>query len=124
MGFKLLIYTPKAYDNLLLVRRIGDLVSHNREVTSLLNSFADVSNDSRSHNHENLVLNLFTTLIILIPCQEKYVSNVSVFRRFYILLKPWNDAYGAPYKDTYRSWTGILLLIRCILGLVVHGLDK
>ena len=32
-------------------------------------------------------------------------------------LKPWYDAYGGPYKDKYRSWTGVLLLARCVLAL-------
>ena len=32
-------------------------------------------------------------------------------------LKPWYDAYGGPYKDEYRSWTGVLLLARCLLAL-------
>ena len=41
-----------------------------------------------------------------------------------MLLKPWYDAYGAPYKDRYRSWTGILLLIRCILGLAVGSTNN
>ena len=67
-----------------------------------------------------VVFTLFTTLIISIPYQEKYLSNRSVkIQHWLMLLKPWYDAYSAPYKDTYRSWTGILLLIRCILGLVV-----
>ena len=66
-----------------------------------------------------IVFLLFTTLIISIPCQERYISNRSVFRQWHMLLKPWYDAYGAPYKDTYRSWTGFLLLVRCILGVVV-----
>ena len=34
-------------------------------------------------------------------------------------LKPWYDAYGGPYKDRYRSWTGVLLLVRIVLALVV-----
>ena len=32
-------------------------------------------------------------------------------------LKPWYDAYGGPYKDEYRCWTGVLLLARCVLAL-------
>ena len=34
-------------------------------------------------------------------------------------LKPWYDAYGGLYKDKYRFWTGLLLLVRCALALVV-----
>ena len=32
-------------------------------------------------------------------------------------LKPWYDAYGGPYNDKYRSWTGVLLLARCVLAI-------
>ena len=32
-------------------------------------------------------------------------------------LKPWYDAYGGPYKDEYRSWTGVLMVVRCLLAL-------
>ena len=33
-------------------------------------------------------------------------------------VKPFLDAYHAPYKDKYRYWTGKLLLLRCVLFLV------
>ena len=33
-------------------------------------------------------------------------------------MKPFLDAYHAPYKDKYRYWTGKLLLLRCGLFLV------
>ena len=32
-------------------------------------------------------------------------------------LKPLYDAYGGPYKDEYRSWTEVLLVVRCLLAL-------
>ena len=34
-------------------------------------------------------------------------------------MKPFFDAYGGPYKDKCRFWTGFLLLVRVILALVV-----
>ena len=34
-------------------------------------------------------------------------------------MKPFFDAYGGPYKDRCRFWTGFLLLVRVILALVV-----
>ena len=34
-------------------------------------------------------------------------------------IKPFFDAYGGPYKDKYRFWTGMLLLIRIVFALVV-----
>ena len=33
-------------------------------------------------------------------------------------IKPFLDAYHAPYKDKHRYWTGLLLCLRCILLLV------
>ena len=38
-------------------------------------------------------------------------------------LKPWYDAYGGPYKDRYRWWTGFLLLLRFLLVLIVTFLN-
>ena len=34
-------------------------------------------------------------------------------------IKPFLDAYHAPYTDRYRYWTGLFLLARCILFLIV-----
>ena len=34
-------------------------------------------------------------------------------------MKPFFDAYGGPYKDKYRFWTGLLLLVRIIIALTV-----
>ena len=40
----------------------------------------------------------------------EWINNLKV--------KPFLDAYHAPYKDKYRYWTGKLLLLRCVLFLV------
>ena len=34
-------------------------------------------------------------------------------------MKPFFDAYGGPYKDKRRFWTGCLLLVRVVLALTV-----
>jgi len=34
-------------------------------------------------------------------------------------LKPLLDAYTGPYKDKYRFWTGLLLLVRAVLFLAI-----
>ena len=39
-----------------------------------------------------------------------WISNYQV--------KPFLDAYHAPYRDEYRYWPGLLLVLRCILFLV------
>ena len=33
-------------------------------------------------------------------------------------LKPLLDAYGGPYKDRYRFWTGVTLLLRLIVTII------
>jgi len=33
-------------------------------------------------------------------------------------IKPFFDAYQAPYKDQHRYWTGLMLCLRCVLYLV------
>ena len=43
---------------------------------------------------------------------EKHFTKFSVFRRHWIKLKPFVDAYHGPYKDKCRFWTGLLLLVR------------
>jgi hypothetical protein len=64
MGFKMLIYSPETYDNLLFVRRISDLTGHNREVTSFLDTNANISKDIGSHNCKNFILNLQTGILV------------------------------------------------------------
>ena len=36
----------------------------------------------------------------------------------YVRLKPFIDSYTGPYKDKYRFWTGLLLIVRLILTTV------
>ena len=33
--------------------------------------------------------------------------------------KPLLDAYGGPYKDKYRFWTGVTLMVRLIVTVTV-----
>ena len=61
----------------------------------------------------------FTTFLLFFPLMEKYLVRMKWWTSWHMLLKPWYDAYGGPYKDEYRFWTGFLLLIRCGLVLVM-----
>ena len=61
-----------------------------------------------------LTLVPFTLLILLGPLIEKYLSKYRVFK-WWFKLKPLFDAYGGPYEDKYRFWTGLLLLARLVL---------
>ena len=59
----------------------------------------------------------YTLFLLTSPLIEKYFTRYKCFR-WIIRLKPILDAYGGPYKDRYRFWTGFLLLVRLILALV------
>ena len=62
----------------------------------------------------------YTFYLLTIPLFEgplsKYMCCCQKVSRY---MKPFFDAYGGPYKDKCRFWTGFLLLIRVILSLVV-----
>ena len=62
---------------------------------------------------------VFTAFLMLFPLMERHLPRLSYWRLWHIRLKPWYDAYGGPYKDEYRFWTGLLLLVRCALVLTV-----
>ena len=55
----------------------------------------------------------YVLTLLFIPFLQKY-SHLRVFS-WVETLKPIFDAYIGPYKDKYRFWTGLLLLLRCIL---------
>ena len=60
----------------------------------------------------------FTILLVFIQLLE---GPVRTFRRcnFWYKLKPFFDAFGGPFKDKYRFWPGLLLVVRLVLLLVV-----
>ena len=60
----------------------------------------------------------YPILVLLAPILERY-SNKCIPWRWNPVpkLKPLLDAYGGPYKDSYRYWTGITLVVR--LGVTV-----
>ena len=62
----------------------------------------------------------FTLLLLFAPCIQ--ASNHFVFKRLKMKLLPLLDAYQAPYRDKFRFWTGVMLVIRSIL-LVGFGLN-
>ena len=55
----------------------------------------------------------YTIIVLCIQCLQKrsWYGLLGWVRR----LKPLLDAYTGPYKDKYRFWTGLLLLVRFIL---------
>ena len=62
----------------------------------------------------------FTLLVLFAPCIQ--ASNHRLFKWLKRKLWPLLDAYQAPYKDKFRFWTGLMLVVRSIL-LVGYGLN-
>jgi len=69
---------------------------------------------------------LLFTVLFLIPytlmvCFIQHLQRHSSFRVLHWVqrLKPLLDAYTGPYKDKYRFWTGLLLLVRAVLFLAI-----
>ena len=62
----------------------------------------------------------YTFYLLTIPLFEGPLSKyMRCCQKFSMNMKPFFDAYGGPYKDKCRFWTGFLLLVRVILALVV-----
>ena len=62
----------------------------------------------------------YTFYLLTIPLFEGPLSKyMCCCQKFSTYMKPFFDAYGGPYKDKYRFWTGFLLLVRVILALTV-----
>ena len=62
----------------------------------------------------------YTFYLLTIPLFEGPLSKyMCCYQKFSTYMKPFFDAYGGPYKDKCRFWTGFLLLVRLILALVV-----
>ena len=59
----------------------------------------------------------YTLYLLAIPLFEGPLSKYMRCCQKY--MKPFFDAYGGPYKDKCRFWTGFLLLVRVVLALVV-----
>ena len=65
----------------------------------------------------------YTLALLFDAVIEKYLTRIRCFRRQWIKLKPFVDAYHGPYKDNCRFWTGLLLLVRMSFTLVSLELD-
>ena len=62
----------------------------------------------------------YTFYLLTIPLFEGPLSNhMFCCQKLSTYMKPFSDAYGGPYKDKCRFWTGFLLLVRVVLALVV-----
>ena len=62
----------------------------------------------------------YTFFLLTIPLFEGPLSKYMCYcQKLSTYMKHFFDAYGGPYKDTCRFWTGFLLLVRVVLALVV-----
>ena len=62
----------------------------------------------------------YTFYLLTIPLFEGPLSKyMCCCQKLSTYMKPFFDAYGGPYKDKCRFWTGFLLLVRVVLALVV-----
>ena len=62
----------------------------------------------------------YTFYLLTIPLLEGPLSKyMCCCQKLIQYMKPFFDAYGGPYKDKCRFWTGFLLLVRVVLALVV-----
>ena len=60
----------------------------------------------------------FTFVLLFLQIIERHVNKLRCCH-FWIKLKPFFDAYGGPYKDKYRFWTGLVLLTRLLILSVI-----
>ena len=65
-----------------------------------------------------LFLFLPYTLLLLLSQWLQLMPKISCFISNY-RIKPFLDAYHAPYNDKHRYWIGLLMCIRCVLFLTV-----
>ena len=61
----------------------------------------------------------FTTLVLLAPCLQ--ATSGHYLLQWANKIKPLLDAYQGPYKDKFRFWTGLTLVLRIILVVVFGG---
>ena len=66
----------------------------------------------------------YTLYLISIPLLERNIFKCICCRKLRLKMKPFSDAYGGPYRDKYRYWAGLLLLVRVLLAVVVSFVTK
>ena len=59
----------------------------------------------------------YPVLVLCAPLLERYSHKCILLHRWNPVakFKPLLDAYGGPYKDKYRFWTGMTLIVRLIV---------
>ncbi len=62
----------------------------------------------------------YTLLLISLPFVDRVFSFI---RCKFLFLKPFTDAYGAPFTKDHQYWPGLLLIIRILLTIANHTAD-
>ena len=70
-----------------------------------------------------LVIGLAYPVVVLCASLLEKYSHKCIPNRWNPVpsLKPLLDMYGGPYKDRYRFWTGVILLLRLIVTIITSG---
>ena len=64
----------------------------------------------------------YTLLVMMMPLMElKSHKCGSCWLKFF---KPFSDAYGGPFKDRFRFWTGLFIFTRLLLTLLTTFADR
>ena len=61
-----------------------------------------------------LLVTPYTLFLLFLPAMERMCPFCS--RLWLQFLKPLCDAYSGPYKDKYRFWTGLLIVVRIMVA--------
>lgn len=63
----------------------------------------------------------FTFLVVFASCLQAH-SNKVLLKAWVNRLKPFLDAYQGPYKDRFRCWTGMMVVVRKYFSLPSHSM--
>ncbi len=61
----------------------------------------------------------YVLLLVLVPLPCIQAHTNRRFLSWVNKLKPFFDSHYSPYKDRYRNWSGVLLLVRIVYTLIV-----
>ena len=107
-----------------------DCIDENNVMNNKIVWYVDANVRYLGGCHLPLFLFSLAVLFLLIIPYTFYLLTISLlegplskymhcFQKVSTFMKPFFDAYGGPYKDRCRFWTGFLLLLRIVLALVV-----
>ena len=75
----------------------------------------------------NIVLIFFvipyTFLLLVVPLSCIQARSTHHFLSWVNKLKPFMDAHQGPFKNSYRNWTGILLVVRIFLSIILSSVN-